>query len=159
MTRLAQFWPVRRNPPSTVVRTEHVLQAVRNHPSGGKSNHGTVKGKVTRYRLGVVQRVGRGLALLFHDYDTRRGGWSPARPGRTLPPGKTRYPLYRRLGGSQGRSGQVRKISPPPGFDLWTVQPVVNHGTVIMIFINCNWVDTRWQWLFYMCAKYDTGYY
>ena len=29
-----------------------------------------------------------------------------------LPPGKTRYPLYRRLGGTQGRSGQVRKISP-----------------------------------------------
>ena len=25
--------------------------------------------------------------------------WSAARPGRTLPPGKTRYPLYRRLGG------------------------------------------------------------
>jgi hypothetical protein len=33
-----------------------------------------------------------------------------------LPPGKTRYPLYRRLGGPKGRSGQVRKISPPPGF-------------------------------------------
>ena len=30
-----------------------------------------------------------------------------------LPPEKTRYPLYRRLGGPQGRSGQVRKISPP----------------------------------------------
>jgi hypothetical protein len=28
-----------------------------------------------------------------------------------LPPGKTRYPLYRRLGGPQGRCGQVRKIS------------------------------------------------
>ena len=27
-------------------------------------------------------------------------------------PGKTRYPLYRRLGGVQGRSGRVRKISP-----------------------------------------------
>ena len=27
-----------------------------------------------------------------------------------LPPGKTRYPLYRRLGGAQGRSGRVRKI-------------------------------------------------
>ena len=37
---------------------------------------------------------------------------SASRPGRTLPPGKTRYPLYRRLGGPQGRSGQVRKISP-----------------------------------------------
>jgi hypothetical protein len=24
---------------------------------------------------------------------------------------------------------------------------------------NCNWVDTRWQWLFYMYTKYDFGYY
>ena len=32
-----------------------------------------------------------------------------------LLPGKTRYPLYRRLGGPQGRSGRVRKISPPTG--------------------------------------------
>ena len=30
-----------------------------------------------------------------------------------LPPGKTRYPLYRRLGVPHSRSGQVRKISPP----------------------------------------------
>ena len=30
-------------------------------------------------------------------------------------PGKTPYPLYRRLSGSQGRSGQVRKILPPTG--------------------------------------------
>jgi len=29
-----------------------------------------------------------------------------------LPPGKTRYPLYRRLGGTRGRFGQVWKISP-----------------------------------------------
>ena len=34
-----------------------------------------------------------------------------------LPPGKTRYPLYRRLGGPQSPSGQVRKMSPPPGID------------------------------------------
>jgi len=32
------------------------------------------------------------------------GEWSATRPGRTLPPGKTRYPLYRRLDGPQGRS-------------------------------------------------------
>ena len=56
------------------------------------------------------------------------GQWSAARPGRTLPPGKTRYPLYRRLGGPQGLSGQVRKISPPPsGFDPWTVHPVARR--------------------------------
>jgi len=30
------------------------------------------------------------------------GEWSAARPGRTLPPGKTRYPFYRRLGGPPG---------------------------------------------------------
>ena len=32
-----------------------------------------------------------------------------------LPPGEIQYPLYRRLGGPQGRSGQARKISPPTG--------------------------------------------
>jgi hypothetical protein len=32
-----------------------------------------------------------------------------------LPPGKTRYPLYRRLGGPRSWSGRVRKISPPTG--------------------------------------------
>ena len=58
------------------------------------------------------------------------GGEGPAsRPGLTLPPGKTLYPLYRMLGGPQGRSGQVRKISPPRGFDLRTVQPVGSRST------------------------------
>ena len=46
-----------------------------------------------------------------------------------LPPGKTRYALYRRLGGLQGRSGRVRKILPPPGFDPRTVQPVATRYT------------------------------
>ena len=32
-----------------------------------------------------------------------------------LPPVETRYPLYRRLGGPQGRSGRERKISPHTG--------------------------------------------
>jgi hypothetical protein len=41
-----------------------------------------------------------------------------------LPAVKTRYPSYRRLGGLMGRSGRVRKISPPPGFNPRTVQPV-----------------------------------
>jgi hypothetical protein len=60
-----------------------------------------------------------------------------------LPPGKTRYPLYRRLGGSQDRSGRVRKISPPPGFfftivdrfdlsDLLVVR-VTNMGQIILL--------------------------
>ena len=46
-----------------------------------------------------------------------------------LSQGMTRCPLYRRLGGPQGRSGQVRKISPPPEFDPRTVQPVASRYT------------------------------
>jgi len=57
------------------------------------------------------------------------GEGSTSRPGRSLPLGKTRYPLYRRLGGPQGRSGQVRKISPTLGFDPRTVQPVASRYT------------------------------
>jgi hypothetical protein len=34
----------------------------------------------------VAPRVGRGIALLFHDHGTRRGEWSAARPCRTLRP-------------------------------------------------------------------------
>ena len=46
-----------------------------------------------------------------------------------LPPGKNRYPLYRRLGGPQGRSGRVENLSPQLGFDPLTVQPVASRYT------------------------------
>jgi hypothetical protein len=57
------------------------------------------------------------------------GEGSVSHPGRSLPPGKTRYLLYRRLGGPQGRCKQVRKITPPPGFDPQAVQPVASRYT------------------------------
>ena len=44
-----------------------------------------------------------------------------------LPTGKTQYLLYRRLGGPQGRSGRVGKISPTPGFDPRTFHPVASR--------------------------------
>jgi hypothetical protein len=46
-----------------------------------------------------------------------------------LPPGNIRCPLYRRLGAPQGRPGLVRKISPPPGFDPRTVEPIASRYT------------------------------
>jgi len=52
----------------------------------------------------------------------REGGeWSAARPGRTLRPGKNRYPFYRRLCGTEGRSGRAENLVPhrdsiPDGF-------------------------------------------
>jgi len=86
------------------------------------------KVKRSRYRPGVAQRVGRGIALFFHDRGTRRGGWLVACRGRSLPPGKTRYPFYRRLGGSQGRSGLAENLV-LTGIRSWTVQPVVSRYT------------------------------
>jgi hypothetical protein len=69
-------------------------------------------------------------------------------PRPPLPPGKTWYPLYRRVGGPQGRSRRVRKISPLPGFffffsivdlfdsfelfDLLVVR-VTNMGQIILL--------------------------
>jgi hypothetical protein len=64
----------------------------------------------------------------------------------TLLPVKTRYPLCRRLGGPQGRSGGVQKISPPPQFDPRTVQPVANRytdyaipATMYVCMCMCGW--------------------
>jgi hypothetical protein len=45
-----------------------------------------------------------------------------------LPPRKT-VPIYKGLGGPQGLSGRVGKNSPPPAFDLRTIQPVASRYT------------------------------
>jgi len=42
---------------------------------------------------------------------------------------ETHYPLYGRLGGSQGQSGQVQKILLPLGFGPCTIQPIMSHYT------------------------------
>ena len=56
-------------------------------------------------------------------------GWSTPRSGRFTPGKETGYPLYRRLGGPQVRSGWVRKISSTTGFDPRTVQLVASRYT------------------------------
>jgi len=75
------------------------------------------------------------------------GEWSAARPGRTLPPGKTWYPLYRRLGGPQGRSGRAENLI-PTGIWSRTVQPVAQSlyplsypAHIINVYIHTyiNW--------------------
>ena len=67
-----------------------------------------------------------GVEVYLYSFSNLGARWPiPCR----FPPGNTRYPLYRRLGGAQGRSGRVRKMSPPPGFDPRTVQPVASRYT------------------------------
>jgi len=74
-----------------------------------------VKVKWSRYRPGVAQRVCIGIALLFHDRDTRRGWVVSSTPRPHFTAGKEPVPIYRGLGGAQGRSGQ--EFSSPQGFD------------------------------------------
>jgi hypothetical protein len=80
------------------------------------TDKGKGKGKV-HPRTGHVgpemeQRYGSALSLT----SALDGGvWSTRRPGRFTSRERDRYPLDRRLGGPQGWSGRVRKISPPPG--------------------------------------------
>jgi hypothetical protein len=75
------------------------------------------------YILEQATKAQRGVEVqlyCFFNLGTKWCGWSAPRPGRfTL--GKDRYPLYRRLGWLQGRSGRARKIA-PPGLIRGTVQ-------------------------------------
>ena len=73
------------------------------------------------------------------------GEWSAARPGRTLPPGKNRYPFYRRLGWPQGRSGREENLV-VTGIRSRTVQPLVSHYTELSYPAHNNVMQT---------AKYD----
>jgi hypothetical protein len=57
--------------------------------------------------------------------------------------GKSWYPLCNRMGGPQGRSGRVRKISPPRGFDPRTVRPVASSYTDCAIPAYCTKICTN----------------
>ena len=54
-------------------------------------------------------------SVFWWGYTEEGGGWSTPRPGCFTPDKETRYPLYIKPLGPQGRSGWVRKISPPTG--------------------------------------------
>jgi len=51
-------------------------------------------------------------------------------------PETTRYALYRRLDGPQGRFGRMQKVSPPPAFDLRTVQSIASRYADCAILAN-----------------------
>jgi hypothetical protein len=77
----------------------------------------------------TTHRGSKGIVLLFRDHGTRREWGVSVTPRPLFTLGKTQYPLYRRLGGPQGQSAQMWKISPLPGFDPRTVQPVAGRYT------------------------------
>ena len=61
-----------------------------------------VKVKWSRYRSGVAQSVGRGIALLFHDRGTRRGWGFSSTPRPHFIPGKDPVPILQKSGWAPG---------------------------------------------------------
>jgi len=61
-----------------------------------------VKVNWSRYRLDVAQRVGRGIALLFHDRSTRRGWVVSSTPRPHFIPGKDLVPIVQEAGWASG---------------------------------------------------------
>jgi len=79
-------------------------------------------------RAAVVNTTTTLVSIIIKSgYHQRVGGHRQAPAAVLL--GKTQYPLYRRLSGSQGRSGRVWKISPLPEFDPRSVQPAASRYT------------------------------
>jgi len=66
------------------------------------SHRWKVKVKWSRYRPGVAQRVGRGIALLFHDHGTRRGWVVSSTPRHHFTPGKDPEPILHAAGWAPG---------------------------------------------------------
>ena len=62
----------------------------------------TVKVKWPRYRPGVAQRVGRGIALLFHNRGARRGWVVSSTPRPHFTPGKDPVPILQKTGWAPG---------------------------------------------------------
>ena len=60
------------------------------------------KVKWSLYRPGVVQRMGRGIALLFHDCGTRRGWVVSSTPRPHFTPGKDPVPILQEAGWAPG---------------------------------------------------------
>jgi hypothetical protein len=77
--------------------------------------------KVTLEQATKAQKWSRIIAYSFFTIGEKRG-WVVNTSTRPLYPGKeTRYPLYRRLGGPQGRSGRVRRNNSTPACDPRTI--------------------------------------
>ena len=68
--------------------------------------------KWSRCRPGVAQRVGRGIALLFHDRGTRRGWVVSSTPRPHFTPGKDPVPILQEAGWAPGPVWTGRKSRP-----------------------------------------------
>ena len=70
------------------------------------------KVKRSRYRPGVAQRLGRGIAILFYDRGTRRGWVVSSTPRPYFTPGKDPLPIVQEAGWTPEPVWKVGKSRP-----------------------------------------------
>ena len=92
----------------------------------------------------------------FPNLEVSCGGQSAPRPGRFIFRKERRYLFYRRLGGTQGRSGRVRKTSLPLGFHPRTVRPVAGRCTAWAIPATPELADHQMTRTDKHCSTYAT---
>ena len=71
-----------------------------------------------------------------------------------LPPGKTWYPLYGRLGGPQGRCGQVRKIPHPTGIRSPN-RPARSESPYRLSYRGPHWTEEYYPFVFFLIIMQD----
>jgi len=98
-----------------------------------------VKVKRSRYRPSVAQRVGRGIALLFHDRGTRRGWGVSSTPRPYFTPGKYPVPILQETGWAPGpvwtggKSRPHRDSTPDrPARSQSVTHPSTNHAQLCL---------------------------
>jgi len=108
------------------------------------------KVKCSRYRPGVAQRVGRGIALLFHDGGTRREWVVSSTPLPHFTPGKDPVPILQETGWAPGSVWKGGNLV-PTGIRSRTIQPVVSRYTY--------WATQPTYTYMYMCVCVCTYIY
>ena len=120
-----------------------------------------LKVKWYRYRPGVAQRLGRGIALLFHDRGTRRGWAVSSTPRPHFSPGKDPAPILQEAGWAPGPVWTDGKSRPPPRDSIpdrparsSVAIPTELPGPPQYDYIDkiCNWLAIFY--VFYQCRQF-----
>jgi len=84
-------------------------------------------------------RGSRGIAVLFLDHGIRRGCGSASQPGRSLPPGKTRYLLYRI---EPWRRDPI--VCPETSVGITTTRCVITQKNAVLIYFAAEAWNHAW---------------
>ena len=98
--------------------------------------HDSIKVKWSRYRPGVAQRVGRGVALLFHDRGTRSGWVVSSTPRPHFTPGKEAVPVLQVAGWASGPVWKGEKSR--PHWDSIPDRPVRSQSLYLLSYPGHN---------------------